>query len=69
VAFAPDGSLIASAGHGRQVRLWDVATGQDVGTLIGSSESGYSNIAFAPSGSVLAVAGVGVDLWAVSAPA
>ncbi len=52
LAFAPDGRVLASAGHA--VRLWRVSDGQLLRTLPGTSQ--VNSVAFAPDGSVLASA-------------
>ena len=35
VAFSPNGQLLATAGHDRTVKLWDVATQREMGALRG----------------------------------
>jgi WD40 repeat protein len=64
VALSPDGRTLAAGISDRTV-LWDVATGQVVGTLQGA---GSASLAFSPDGQILAsgaVVGV-VKLWDVA---
>jgi WD40 repeat protein len=49
VAFSLDGRLIASGGNDATVRLWEVATGTQVGELDGHTDAVYS-VAFSPDG-------------------
>lgn len=65
VAFAPDGSLLASAStNERGVRLWDVGTGQQVGELTGLPRS-ISCLAWSPDGGRLAGGGMDgvIRIW------
>lgn len=56
-AFSPDGRLLATAGHDEQsVRIWDVATGRSVETLVG--HPGYvRDCTFTPDGTRVVSAG------------
>jgi WD40 repeat protein/3',5'-cyclic AMP phosphodiesterase CpdA len=67
VAFSSDGSLVASAGDDRVVRLWEVATGRARALLAGHSDR-IRSVAFSPDGSLLASAGDDrvVGLWEVA---
>ncbi|MFL6147878.1 MAG: WD40 repeat domain-containing protein, partial [Pseudonocardiaceae bacterium] len=56
LAVAPDGSWLASAGSGGEVRIWDPATGTILRTLTGHTR-GIAALAVAPDGSWLASAG------------
>ena len=69
VSFSPDGTLLASVSlvDSRTVKLWDVATGENIATLEGHKWS-INSVAFSPDGTLLA-AGSGdntVKLWDVS---
>ena len=61
VAFSPDGKTLATAGSNDSVRLWDVATQQQIGTPItagsGSNSSSLNSVAFSPDSKTLATAG------------
>jgi WD40 repeat protein len=66
LAFAPDGKVLATAGPGRQVTLWDVVTGQQRAALpvdVGQ----FRGLAFSPDGSALAASG-DQGLWRAARP-
>lgn len=56
VAFTPDGKRVVSAGAGGKIRLWDSATGQELGTIEGH-EGRVSSLAISTDGSYIASAG------------
>jgi WD40 repeat protein/serine/threonine protein kinase len=56
VVFSPDGTRLASAGDDRTVKIWDVATGQEVRTLRGPTDV-VSCVAFSPDGKRIVAAG------------
>ena len=64
VAVAPDGSWLVSAGQDGTVRIWDVATGREQGTLTGHTGLTVA-VAIAPDGSWLATGSVNrtVQVW------
>jgi WD40 repeat protein len=73
VALSPDGKTLASASgeSGRSngtVRLWDLATGQQIATLPTGDTSGATSVAFSPDGKTLAVGNsdATAQLWNVS---
>lgn len=53
LAFAPDGQTLAAGERSGLIRIWEVATGQELRTLPGHSREPNS-LAFAPDGSLLA---------------
>jgi WD40 repeat protein len=66
VAFAPDGTLLATAGDDGVVKLWDPACGREVRTLC-DGHGDTACLAFAPAGGLLALGhGRQVELWDVA---
>lgn len=62
-AFAPDGRRIASAGSDGCVRIWNPATGAEVGRLGGHRGAVYA-IAYSPDGNQIATGDVrDIHLW------
>jgi WD40 repeat protein len=67
LAFGPDGTRLASAAWDGTVRIWDVATGEELAFFSGFTEWAY-DVAFRPDGQILAAVGQlspdeGLRLW------
>ncbi len=56
-AFSPDGTRLAAAGSGGGIRLWDVASQQEIGTPMTAGPEPVYAVAFSPDGTTLAAAG------------
>jgi WD40 repeat protein len=65
--FSPDGQLLATCSHDRQINLWDVTTGELVRTLTGHNGAVFE-LAFSADGSSLASASADgtVKIWDVA---
>jgi hypothetical protein len=53
LSFSPDSQMLASAGDDRTVRLWNLATGEEVACLKGHTDAIWT-LAFAPDGKAVA---------------
>ncbi len=64
VAFARDGTVLAGAAFDKTIRLWDVATGKELGVLPKQAHI-VATLAFSPDGQTLASGDRcgGVTLW------
>ena len=68
IAFCPDGKTLASSARLQgTIKLWDLATGKERGTLE-QYMGGVSALAYSPDGKTLAAAGLSGDikLWDVA---
>ena len=70
MAFTPDGRNVVAAGKGKVVRIWDIATGQELLSLEGHRAQ-INALAFSPDGSILASCDHQgkVQLWRADWPA
>ncbi len=69
IAFARDGSILASAGADTTVRLWDLEREEEIGEPLAGHEESVTSVAFSPDGELLASAGQDdtLRLWDVDA--
>ena len=65
VAFAPDGTWLASAGEDRCVTIWDAQSGDELWTLRGHSAA-VTDVRFSDNGIVSASDDGSVRLWRLS---
>jgi WD40 repeat protein len=64
-ALSPDGKVLAAGGgdtRGGDLRLWDAATGKEIGRLAGYTDSLYA-LAFSADGKRLATSGQTLRVW------
>ncbi len=70
VAFNKDGTMLASGGTDRNLRLWDVATRKQIGAALSGHNGSIRGLAFLPNGGTLASISdydISLRLWDVSA--
>jgi WD40 repeat protein len=67
LAFSPDGTMLASCGYDRLIKLWDTATGEEIRQLKDHSDAVYS-VSFSADGMLLAsgAADRAVKVWDVA---
>ena len=65
VAFTPDGKSIVSGGWQAPIRIWDSATGREVGRFASPGQTGTFGVAFSPDGTRMASVGESgsIHLW------
>ena len=68
VAFSPDGATVATGGADGNVRLWNTATGQEIGAPMSSDANPVDAVAFSPDGALVASASTdgNVQLWSTA---
>ena len=66
VEFSPNGQILASASNDGTVNLWEISTGELLGTLIGHSKA-VTSLAFSPDGNFLATGSLegSLSVWEV----
>ena len=71
IAFSPDGNVLATAGSSGRTRLWDTATGRQVGPALSADGKLVYGVAFSPDGGSLVTASSdgAARLWGVAFPA
>ena len=54
LAYSPDGQILASGGDDHTIRLWNVASGQEIGPPLTGHTGSMTSLAFSPDGTLLA---------------
>ena len=66
VVFSPDGEMLVSGSDDGSIRLWDVATAQQIGEPLKGHTVGVNSVIFSPNGKVLASGSRSIRLWDVA---
>ena len=54
LAYGPDGRILATGGDDHAIRLWNAATGQEIGAPLTGHTGTVTSVAFSPDGTLLA---------------
>ena len=66
ISFSSDGRILASGSHDATIKLWDIATKENIATLDHGRSYRVHSVSFSPNGKTLASNSSHVELWNVA---